>query len=570
MKLLKKMSALLVAVVMMAVTVVPALAEGVTSAPQDPTAIITVNIANHSFVAYQIFKGDAIREDVTVDGTTTNTGVLSNIDWGDGINSSAFVTKLMEAFPDWNLTANSTPTDVANKFSELSVSDANKVAQIAFDNKTTKKYPLTNPGDTPVRQGYYLIVDTTQNPTNGDALNPAILAVNGDVSVKEKKDNVTVDKTVKNEADNDFAGSTDSSIGKKVTFKLHTQIINEEALANYESYFLQFSDTASNALDPVVNNSTKTVVFQAYLSDDDVLVTEGANADENITDWFTASAVAGTGTNNRTFTFTDNNIKNHNAENPNYAAGKHIFITYKATLNNNAVIGSTGNPNEVVVNYSNNPNWDGNGEPPHGTTPKDEAIVFTFELDGTKVAKEDPDKIKLGGAEFVVYRMNETSKEYAVMDADKKITVWETLTDDELNSKIATNAVGRENYLLISKTNGNNKGQFGIQGLGDGDYYLQETKAPDGYNLIIDPIQFTISSTQSNKQLTEVLIQIGNTTTPGVPGTGTVTTTVENTKGTTLPETGGMGTTMLYVAGGILLIGSAVLLVTKKRMGHEN
>lgn len=568
MKLLKKMSALLVAVVMMAVTVVPTLAEGVTSAPQDPTATITVNIANHLFVAYQIFKGDAIREDVTVDGTKTNTGVLSNIDWGDGIKSSDFVTKLMEAFPAWDLTANSTPTDVANKFSGLSVEDANKVAQIAFENKTTISIQL-NQGENTVRQGYYLIVDTTQNLTNGDALNPAILAVNGNVSVKEKKDNVTVDKTVKNETDSDFAGSTDSSIGKKVTFKLHTQIIDEEALANYESYFLQFSDTASNALDPVVDDSTKEVIFNAYLSDDNVLVTEGENADENITSWFKASGVTGIGKDNRTFTFTDSNIKDGKAETPNYAAGKHIFITYKATLNNNAVIGSDGNPNKVVVNYSNNPNWNGAGQPPHGTTPEDKAIVFTFELDGTKVAKEG-DKIKLDGAEFVVYRMNGTSKEYAVMDASNKITGWEILNDENLNSKIAADVKDREKYLLISKTIGDNKGQFGIQGLGDGDYYLQETKAPDGYNLIIEPIQFKISSTQSNKELTAVSIQIGNTTTPGVPDTGTVTTTVENTKGTTLPETGGMGTTLLYVAGGILLIGSAVLLVTKKRMGHEN
>lgn len=569
MKLLKKMSALLVAVVMMAVTVVPALAEGVTSAPQDPESTITVSIPNHTFVAYQIFKGDAIREDVIVGETTTDTGVLSNIDWGDGINPSAFVMKLMETFPDWELTDNSTPTEVANKFSGLSVADANKVAQIAFENKTTKKYLLKNPGNTSVRQGYYLIVDTTQDLTNGDALNPAILAVNGDVTVKEKKKDVTVDKTVKNETDSTFAGSTDSSIGKKVTFKLHTQIINEEALANYESYFLEFSDSASNALDPVVDANTKKVIFNAYLSNDDTLVTDGDGADTNITSWFEASTVTGTGTNDRTFTFTDTDIKN-NTKDPNYAAGKHIFITYEATLNNNAVIGSDGNLNEVVVNYSNNPNWSGTGEPIHGTTEKDEAIVFTFKLDGTKVAKED-DNIQLNGAEFVVYRMKEGSKEYAVMDENKKITGWEILSDEDLNSKIATNAEGRENYLLISKINGDNKGQFGIQGLGDGIYFLQETKAPDGYNLITSAIKFEIASTQENKKLESVSININEgTPAPGIPSTGTVTTTVENTKGTTLPETGGMGTTMLYVAGGILLIGSAVLLVTKKRMGHEN
>lgn len=83
------------------------------------------------------------------------------------------------------------------------------------------------------------------------------------------------------------------------------------------------------------------------------------------------------------------------------------------------------------------------------------------------------------------------------------------------------------------------------------------------------PIQFEITSTQENKELKSVSIKIGEKTVDGTVSTGTVNTTVENTKGTTLPETGGMGTTMLYVAGGILLVGSAVLLVTKKRMGHE-
>ncbi|WP_289108355.1 SpaA isopeptide-forming pilin-related protein [uncultured Dubosiella sp.] len=568
MKTLKKMSALLVALVMTMFTVVPAFAEEITSAPKDPTSKIFADIKDHELVAYQIFKGDAIREDVTTGegetAKTENTGVLSNIEWGNGINSSAFITDLNTAFPAWGLTASSTAADVANKFNGLSVEDANKVAQIAFDNKTGTPISLTNPGKTTVRQGYYLIVDTTKKVESGDSLNPAILAVNGNVTVKEKKDKVTVDKTVKNETDTDFAEATDSSIGKKVTFKLHTKVIDEVALANYESYFLQFSDTASNALDPVVD-ADKKVVFKAYLSEDDTLVTEGENADEDITNWFTASIVTGTGTADRTFTFTDENIKNSKAEDPNYAAGKHIFITYEATLNNNAVIGSTGNPNKVVVNYSNNPNWDGEGTPPTGTTPEDKAIVFSFELDGTKAAKEDS-STTLTGAEFVVYRMNNNNqKEYAVMDTNKKITDWEVLTDEDLNGKIADKATDRDKYLLIS----DEKGAFGIQGLGDGTYFLQETKAPAGYNLITSPIEFEITSTQENKELKSVSIKIGEKTVNGTVSTGTVNTTVENTKGTTLPETGGMGTTMLYVAGGILLVGSAVLLVTKKRMGHE-
>ena len=183
MKTLKKMSALLVALVMTMFTVVPAFAEEITSAPKDPTSTIFADIKDHELVAYQIFKGDAIREDVTTGegetAKTENTGVLSNIEWGNGINSSAFITDLNTAFPAWGLTASSTAADVANKFNGLSVEDANKVAQIAFDNKTGTPISLTNPGKTTVRQGYYLIVDTTKKVESGDSLNPAILAVNG-------------------------------------------------------------------------------------------------------------------------------------------------------------------------------------------------------------------------------------------------------------------------------------------------------------------------------------------------------------------------------------------------------
>ncbi len=546
MKNLKKISALFVAIVMTMITVVPAFAE-----ENGPTSQIQSNIPGHDLVAYQIFVGDASHEE--------KKSILSNIGWGENIDSIGFINALNAKFEDWNLLESSSANEVAKKLENLTVEEANKVAQIAFENRKGLGTKLNNPGSTNVRQGYYLIVDETNNLEAGDALNPAILAVNGNVSVKDKKEKVAVDKTVKNETDSDFSDGTTSSIGKKVTFKLHTKIIDQTALSNYEKYFLQFSDTASNALDPVVDENQK-VAFKAYLSSDDEL---DVVKDDDITSWFEASEVTFTKEEKRVFTFTAEDIKGKG----NDPAGKHIFITYEAKLNGNAVIGNPGNENEVVLNYSNNPNSNGEGIPPYGTTPPDNAIVFTFQLNGTKVALGDPN-IKLKGAEFVVYRVNESGeKEYAVMDENKKIIQWEILDEEELKEKIADNAPDRENYLLISKE----EGIFGIQGLGDGTYYLKETKAPNGYNLITEPIQFKISSTiEPEGTIKDISIEIaGKDPASGNASDGSVTVTVENTKGTTLPETGGMGTTMLYVVGGILLVGSAVLLVTKKRMGHE-
>ena len=256
-----------------------------------------------------------------------------------------------------------------------------------------------------------------------------------------------------------------------------------------------------------------------------------------------------------------------------------ILVKFTATLNSNAVVGLPGNTNTMQLEYSNNPNEEGTGK-----TPNDKVIVFTYELDVKKVdgneenVDAEGNKRPLKDAEFVLYRevqkttegdggdsITETVKEYAQV-ADGKLTGWTDKVE--------------EATTLIS----GDDGLFKVAGLDDGQYYLKETKAPAGYNLLKDPIPVKVEATTINDQnwkhtpsdaLTGLkadlkqVEEVDHKYTSGNTETGVVSMDVENNKGVTLPETGGIGTTIFTVSGIILVIIAGVLLVTKKRMSKE-
>ena len=113
--------------------------------------------------------------------------------------------------------------------------------------------------------------------------------------------------------------------------------------------------------------------------------------------------------------------------------------------------------------------------------------------------------------------------------------------------------------------------QFTFKGLDDGTYRLTETKTPDGYNTI-DPIIFTVTAGHDVESDSPALTSLngdkvsGEITFTSNQGEGSLTATVVNQSGLELPETGGMGTKIFYLAGGILALGAGLLLVTRKRM----
>ena len=169
----------------------------------------------------------------------------------------------------------------------------------------------------------------------------------------------------------------------------------------------------------------------------------------------------------------------------------------------------------------------------------------------------------LKDAEFKLYDAN---GKYVIVDADGKVTGW------------ADNEAGGS--TLKSDENG----LFKVIGLDDGTYYLKETKAPDGYNKITEPIEIVITAATENDQnweawegpkdaLTalEIQVTVGSSETSGNGDTetGIVATDIQNNKGAKLPGTGGMGTTIFYVLGAILVIGAGVLLIVRRRTGSE-
>ena len=244
---------------------------------------------------------------------------------------------------------------------------------------------------------------------------------------------------------------------------------------------------------------------------------------------------------------------------PNAAAtagGGSLTITF----DNLKTVASVTSDSEIVVKYTAKLlNTAGTGTPPTSHTPEDTVLVFTYQLNVNKVDGADTTK-HLSGAEFKL----------KCVKAETEATwngKWVTVADNKVTGWVDTQDKGT---ALTTGTDG----LAWVAGLDAGTYELYETKAPVGYNRVKDPITIVIAATldkgEDTPALTALTIKVGSgAAEDGNMAGGTVTTTVQNNAGATLPETGGIGTTLFYILGGLLVVGAAVLLVTRKRMGAE-
>ena len=208
-----------------------------------------------------------------------------------------------------------------------------------------------------------------------------------------------------------------------------------------------------------------------------------------------------------------------------YTVGAEIEVTYTATLNEKAV--AQISTNQATLTYSNNPI----NSSEKGTIKLPETKVYSSTIVIDKY-KEGETGTKLPGAEFVLYKVNPTdsSKKYFKCDPMTKNVTWEdTLT-------------------AATTVTTNDRGVASFDGLADGIYYLEETKAPAGYNPLEKPKEIKVTGSDADDS--KLTIKEG----------------VANSTGTILPSTGGMGTTFFYVIGGIFVLASVVLLITRKRM----
>lgn len=582
MKRIKSLAAILLSLTMVMLLAVPAFAAG-------PYSITIQNDKEgHIYEAYQIFAGD-VASDEAQEGNAEGP-ILSNIIWGNGVNGTDLLVALKAADAE-KYGGCETAADIAEALGadNATAADAAAFAEIAARHLTNAEGTATEPVEgnyviNNLAAGYYLVKD--QNGSlegDADTATEYIVQVLGNVTMEPKDSDIpTVEKKVSDEEYTQYEGAqgpgyqppygygyndvADWDIGDSVPFKLIGSIPDMSA---YDTYEYIFTDTLSNGLtlqaDTIkvyiarnpydqVNNYEPLIMGADYTLD---VQNVGANGGGSFSIAFEDLK-------------TNRYLTGANKEEYHY-----VIVTYDATLNTNAVIGLDGNPNSVDLQFSNNPNGDGLGR-----TTEDTVIVFTYELDGTKVDGANIDT-KLEGAEFVLLNGGHTQVAHI---ENGKLVGWVNLPDGYNNGNYEEipyevwEAFNETTNVIMTSTA---EGVFGVSGLDDGTYYLMEIKAPTGYNLLDHDLEIVIAATTENGQtwddgipanaLTALTISVdGGNAENGNAETGAVALTVRNNQGSTLPETGGIGTTLFYAIGGLLVIGAGILLIVRLRMRASN
>lgn len=564
MKHMKKIMALVIAMVMMLSMSISVFADPADPPATSTTKTITINNgkAGHTYTLYQIFTGK-------VDGDE-----LTNLQWGTDAPAA-----MKTAYP----TAAAAAKAIADQ------NDARAWAQSqTFSGGTAKT--VTEDGEVKfegLAEGYYVVVDTNNNTetVEGDFSSAIIVKVvkdvpmdlKGSIPSSEKKvadvnDSEKVQPALADVADTDWKDSADYDIGDNVPFEL--KATTADNVATYKKYHITFQDKQSAGLD-APTSYTITVLGQSFtLSASGEAVTKTTANGTKIT--------VSNATPETDYTFAIK-VEFEPAAVGEVAAAtylnaecnsKDIIVKYEATLNTNAIIGAEGNPNDSHITYSNNPeDEDGSDE---GKTPEDTVIVFTYK---TTVDKVDETGAALKGADFALYKEVPQATTGALSGQAIKAN-WDTAV------KNAATALADAKYYVVAGQKGTvttDTNQFSFNGIDDGTYVLVETAVPTGYNAWTAK-EFTVRATHTDGDEPALSTLTGTDPFNGADSwTGEVTmekkngseyttasgemyTEIENNSGGTLPETGGIGTTIFYILGAILVLGAGIVLVTRRRM----
>ena len=630
MRNLKKLCAAALALVMCMALSVPAFAangDGATDATQPAGAgeySITVNkvLEGHTYTAYKLLDlevndpGNPTAFSYYVDegspwygffadgGTGADYVELSEkaVDLGDGATKAHYVTwkkidsegkadvagfaaKAEKYIDGWN-------KDEAHAEKKIVAAGSHKVTSDDFKADTTsteaglKRFTFTN-----LAGGYYLIASTAgSHATIGSTPGKESQQIN------EKNVVPTLDKNIKHDDGKLDKNINGKGIGDTVNYQLtvvvpSSVVTYKDADGNVsntgaENYAIHDKMSAALTLNDgiVVNVSRGTVVTELKAGTHyDVLTgNDRIHKDDASTNGKTEGCAF--------------EIKFKDAFLDGLQAGDVITVDYSVTINEKALAGTFGNT--AWLRYG-DPNGDGEGvgktpdvniggdpdpdpDPPDpDDPPKPGPGVNTFLIKGYKFYASNDTAVGLSGAKFKLYKAGANSDALwlvPVADIGYDVSVDANIKRANGEVKVVSAVDATPNYWRIGKSTDagatqeivlTGNGGFVIMGLGSGDYELEETKAPDGYNKLADRISFSINPVEYGADGTTIKAGSGQLSQGGAANT-IKNLSIENVYGTQMPETGGIGTTIFYIIGGICVVVAIVFLVSRKRAGDED
>lgn len=485
MKAARKLVGILLALMMVATMIIPAMAaqEGTLT---DGKITIDNAVVGQKYSAYQLLYIESYN------ASTDSYSYKANSAWAEWLaTQTTYLTIDTQGYVTWVENAD------AAAFAKAAQAYA---AEHSIAADATATATSTTVEFTGLKLGYYLVDTTLGTLCSLDTTNPTAI-------IKEKNVAPTNEKTVEEDSTGKYGATNDADLGQTVNFK--STITAQAGAENYV-----FHDKMSAGLTYLGITSVK-------LNGTDIAASDYTVKTEGFTDGCTFEIEFKQ-------TFCDTLKKDDKIE-----------IAYTAKLNENAVIGLDGNPNESKLSYGDSTGVSAGTN----VTPPSETITYTWDLDVLKYANGNESTV-LAGAQFVL--LNKTKDKVAKF-ADGKFASWEDIPAAE-GGVIAWPA----GTVLTTGADG----KISVDGLDADDYKLREVKAPDGFNKLSSDIDVKIEGAKKDAD-SDVLTYT------------TKLVKVNNQSGTELPSTGGMGTTVFYIIGGVLIAAAVVLLITKKRMSAE-
>ncbi|MCL2772550.1 MAG: SpaH/EbpB family LPXTG-anchored major pilin [Oscillospiraceae bacterium] len=528
------------------------------------TYAYTINTPFEGFDAYVHSSANNFLVDSTSANITLQEYLESNtVDTSDGpVLAAAKAIELTQALMDY-IKGTPAPTDLA----KYTITATAPSTLATGDTLSITGIPL----------GYYMIMSDDYKTTdpNNDTPVPTVKSLcvltttNKEADITIKADAPTLDKQVWNDKKDggaDWDNHTDVNIGDTVNFQLVSHVPD---MNGYDSYVFNVHDMMSPGL--TYNDDIAVSITGATLVPADYKVEYSTNGNDYYTD-------------------TADTDLNYVVGQPLYIKvsfthfidymdlkGHSVVVTYSATLNEEATINNQSNPNEAWLEYSNNPYTDDKGETPHSIV-----HVYTFDINVHKYTDNGAPNTPLANAKFELYRENDVTYN-SVTDSYTYSNPVE-FTTYQVSDPNVEPADGLTNIYKVAKTTDTNKiteftspltGNIQLIGLEAGVYYLKETAAPQGYNALTAPIKveitYTVNPDTGVMAANGYTVNVTDLNQPALLRTAVVVSVVkvQNNTGNELPHTGGIGRTIFYIGGTLLVVIAGFALIVRSKISKK-